>query len=56
MNSTMDYDVFSRTVDDSDHTRLCRFCLTKNAKQRYETKKIAQLYKQITNDDVCLLK
>lgn len=56
MNSRMDYEKFSRTVDDRDYTRLCRFCLAEDTKQRSDTKRIAQLYKQITNKNVCLQK
>lgn len=48
----MHYQLFSKLIGNTDHTSVCRFCLTKNAIRRIETKLIAQLFKQITSDNV----
>lgn len=48
----MNYQLFSKLIGNADHTSLCRFCLEKNAVRRIETKLIAQLFKQITSDNV----
>ncbi|XP_037032937.1 zinc finger protein 37 homolog [Bradysia coprophila] len=48
----MKYELFSKTIGRRDPTGICRFCLTANGLRRLQTKEIAQLFNQITHQNL----
>ncbi|KAJ6645487.1 Zinc finger protein [Pseudolycoriella hygida] len=50
----MKFEIFARTIENKDHTDVCRFCLAENTSCRIKTRTIANLFKELTSEDLSL--